>query len=134
MNQHSKSGLFLLELMVVIGLFAFCAAVCLQLFAYANATAQQAQALSQATLMARSGAACYQVSDGQEDTMAAILGGTVTQEGIVVGYDQDWQPTDQTPTYTLSVHQQDGVAIIVVWQQDVALYTLEASALKGGGG
>lgn len=132
MSGGSKSGLFLLELILVIGLFALSGAVCLQMFAYASVTAQNAENLTQATLVARSGAACYQATQGDEEDMADILSGIVTEEGLVVYYDQGWQPTQQEGTYAMTLTQVDNVATIVVCQEETEIYTLEIQIAKGG--
>lgn len=131
----SKSGLFLLELMVAITLFAVSAAVCLQLFAYATLTARNADKLSQATLVARSAAACYQATDGNLVEVAAILNGATTGENLVVGYDEDWQTTGEGHTYELTLQAQGNLATILVHEVagEDAIYTLNV-AIPGGDG
>ena len=129
----SKSGLFLLELMVVITLFALSAAVCLQLFSYATLTARNAENLSQATLAARSVASCYQATDGNLVEVAAILSGATTGENLVVAYDEDWQITGGAHTYELTLRTQGNLASILVYEVagDETIYTLNV-AIPGG--
>lgn len=132
----SKSGLFLLELMVAITLFAVSSAVCLQLFAYATLTARNADKLSQATLVARSAAACYQSTQGDVTQIATILSGATTGEHLVVGYDEDWQATQGAHTYELTLQAQGNLATILVYEvagEADAIYTLNV-AIPGGDG
>lgn len=125
MRQRGKSGLFLLELILAIGLFAFSAAVCLQLFAHAHLTVEQASDLNQAVLEARSAAACYQASQGDLELVAAQMDGWVTEGQAVVDYDGNWSPVAQTATYRLTVTLDGQEATIVVTKADAPIYTLQ---------
>lgn len=132
MKGTSKSGLFLMELILVIALFAISAAVCLQLFAYASVTSQKAEDLSYGSMAARSAADCYQATQGDLDAVAQLLAGTATDGGVSVGYDDTWQATAQDATYTLELTAQNAQATIVVCQADgTEIFTLTA-LIPGG--
>ncbi len=133
----SKSGLFLMELIFVILFFALSGAICLQMFAYASQTATHAEELTQATLVARSAAECFQATDGALEDVAELLSGTATDTTVAITYDQDWQRGADTTsaTYTLELVQQGTTADIAVY--DMAdgepIYTLTVAIRQGGG-
>jgi lantibiotic modifying enzyme len=82
-----------MEQLIVITVFAFCAAVCTVIFVNAFTTANDANDLNHALVVARSGAEVLRATDCLEET-ATILGGHVyNTEKIVVYYDSSWHPT-----------------------------------------
>ncbi len=132
----SKSGLFLLELMAVIFFFSISAAICLQMFVYASNTAENAENLSYATLAARSVAECYQATEGDLEQVAEVLR-CFTQEDILqIGYDSQWQPTQEIPEYLLNLTQsgrQGDISVIQIGDSD-PIFTLTVYAMDSGGG
>lgn len=129
----SKSGLFLMELILVILLFAISAVICLQMFTYASLTAQKAEDLSDATLAARSGAECYQATTGDLVQVASILGGTVAGDTLTVGYDDQWQSVSENSKYEMTLTTEGLRAEIVVIERGEIdpIYTLTAG-IPGG--
>lgn len=129
----SKSSLFLMELTLAILFFAVSGAICLQMFAYASQTAQQAEELSYATLAARSGAECYQATEGDLNLVAELLEGTAQGDSVQVGYDQNWQTAEAEWAFELTLTQAGSVAQVVVNRvgEDTPIYTL-AVAIAGG--
>lgn len=98
-RQHSKSGLFLIELMIAIVFFAVTTAVFLQVFVKSHAISQQADQL----FHAQETASC----------VAEILGGATSDretfiqelktcypylqeaaDGVYIYYDENWENTD----------------------------------------
>ncbi len=140
----SKSGLFLMELMAVILFFSISAAICLQMFVYASNTAENAENLSYATLSARSVAECYQATDGDLGQMAEILSCFTQDDILQIGYDAQWQPTQENPSFILTLTQSSQsnppattgeIAVIQIGDADV-IYTLTISHIisnLGGG-
>lgn len=133
----SKSGLFLTELIFVILLFAISAAICLQMFAYASNTAKEAESLSNATLVARSVAECFQATQGDLEQVATILAGTVYGDTVTIAYDADWNggTEDAHMVYTLVLERQGNGADIAVYETQVGqpIYTLTVAIPQGGG-
>lgn len=95
MSSRSRSTLFLLEQLLVVLIFALCAAACVKIFVSAYTTAEDAREMSQALLVAKSGAECYKASAGDGDRIAKALGGDVSHNNgvdhVVVYYDEEWQ-------------------------------------------
>lgn len=91
-NESSKSALFLMELILAILFFALSSAVCAQLFATAHLTSQKTQDANHAATLAQSAIACVQSANGDLQTAAPLLHGSVEKNGdLVVWYDAAWQ-------------------------------------------
>ena len=76
MNRRSKSTLFLMEQLVVIVVFAVCAAACVKILTHSYLVSKEAKDLSNALLAAENGAECYKASGGDISLTAYLLGGT----------------------------------------------------------
>ena len=63
-KRFSAPNLFLLELLIVLLIFALSAAVCVRLFVSARLTASESRALNHAVLLCESGAECFKAANG----------------------------------------------------------------------
>ena len=100
MTHRSKSTLFLIEQIIVIAVFAICAAACVRILTAAYFTANDTQATSNAVLKAESAAETFKATNGDIDAIASILGGTSGTAadgvaGVAVYYDSSWQVTTE---------------------------------------
>ena len=96
MTHRSKSTLFLIEQLIVIAVFAVCAAACIRILTSAYFTANDSQATSHAVLRAESAAEVFKATDGDLVAVANVIGatsgsGTFGSGNIVVYYDSSWQ-------------------------------------------
>lgn len=93
--RHSKSGLFLIELMICILFFSFTAGICIRFFAKSHTLSQDAKNLYQAQQEASS--------------MAEILEKDIDSlDHIYVYYDKDWkQCNKEDMVYWLEVTEQE---------------------------
>lgn len=121
-----------MELLMVILLFAVCAAICLQMFAYASLTAKNAENLSYGAMMADSCGACYQATHGDLQQMASLLAGSVQEERVVVCYDADWNTVTQDGCYQLTCTPDGNTATIAVVEGEDLIYTLHVQVTGGG--
>ena len=94
MNSRSKSGLFMIELVVVIVVFSFSAAKCLEVFFHSRQTAEISSSLSRASIEVQTAADCYKSYDGDLFSTAELLGGSVDGERLIIYYDSGWKHTD----------------------------------------
>lgn len=129
-SAHSKSGLFLFELIFAILFFALASAVCVRLFAEAHLTSLHSRDLSHALTEAQSAAECFKASPGDLQRLADLLGAHREGETLVLDYDRDWALTDQDGEYRLILAPQGGTpaaAQITVSQEGKAdpLYSLQ---------
>jgi len=108
MNTRSKSTLFLIEQLIVIAVFAICAAACISILASAYFTAEDSRDISSALLVAESGAEAFKATNGDLSSVARVLGGTVSTaagtDTLTVYYDEHWQPhSGGDPIYKLLI-------------------------------
>ena len=94
--MHRRSGLtlFLMEQLIVIAVFAVCAAACVKILVDSYFVATQTRDLSNAIRVAESGAECYKAASGDVGKIAEILGGKAENAGTataIVHYDEDWR-------------------------------------------
>lgn len=73
MRQHSKSSLFLMELIIAILFFALASGICIQLFVYAHNKTRDSRDLSLAMTQCESAAELYRASQGNLSALAEPL-------------------------------------------------------------
>lgn len=102
---HSRSSLFLIELIIAIGFFSLGAAVCAQAFAKAHALTVQAQDLSFASTACSSAASVTRYTGGSLNGMREYFPTAFADSGdIAVCYDGDLAPCGpEDAAYTLRV-------------------------------
>jgi hypothetical protein len=96
MAYRSRSTLFLIEQLIVIAVFAICAAACIRILTTAYFYASDSVATGNALLVAENGAEAFKAFDGDIVGFSRVLGGTVEVETansatIVVYYDKEWR-------------------------------------------
>jgi len=107
MTHRSKSTLFLIEQLIVIAVFAICAAACISILTAAYFYTVDSKATDNALIKAQSAAEIFKATGGDFGAMTSILGGAKAQEAdeaeeadmpltivvssMVVFYDSDWR-------------------------------------------
>ncbi len=99
----NKGILSLLELTVMLAVFALAAALCLQAFAQADRISRQAEATDRATALAQNAAEILQNAQGDREALTAYYGGTTTESGWQLALDPNWQPTTEAAAFYLTV-------------------------------
>ena len=106
--NRSRSTLFLIEQLIVIAVFAVCAAACVRILADSYITASDSRDLSNALLAAESGAESFKATGGDVTLVASLMGGRTDnirgQNAAIVYYDKQWNicPEDSAQ-YKLSL-------------------------------
>ena len=105
-QRSSRSGLFLLVLMIVILFFAVTSAICMNLFVQAHLTSTAGSELTAAVREVQSAAELFKAADGDLKKLAESLG-VQPIDGPVLNlyYDKDWVLTKhmEDAVYTVSV-------------------------------
>jgi type II secretory pathway pseudopilin PulG len=100
MSKRSRSTLFLIEQLIVIAIFAVCAAACVSILTVSFISARESSDKSGAILTAESAAESFKAVSGDLDRVAAILGGVRVSEGnndkLIIHYDERWQAVDES--------------------------------------
>ena len=136
--SRSKSGLFLIELIIAIGFFALAGAVCIQLFGVAHNLRTRAFGLQMAVVSAQSAAESFKATGADPHRMSELLGGHLTGERITLGYNENWGRADIQEARYIMVVEVDTTeipasAVITVWDSvfDEQLYALMAKSYLG---
>jgi len=94
MNNRSRSTLFLIEQLIVIAVFAICAAACAKILTAAFFDAKDSRAMSNAIHIAESSAESFKATGGNIGKVAEIMGGVSGSENgkqaAIVYYDSHW--------------------------------------------
>jgi len=105
MEKRSRSTLFLMEQMIVIVVFAFCAAVCVKLIGEAHVISTRNNDIKNAIITVESAAECFKAFSGDMPKIAEILGGTYNEQTVLtVYYDDEWRISNQEEAvYIMSI-------------------------------
>jgi len=110
MNVRSRSTLFLIEQLIVVAVFAICAAACVRIITSAYYAARDSRDVNNAIHAAESGAECFKAVAGDIVKTVSILGGEVGGAGdteiAFVYYDSKWQvcaKTDADASYMMQL-------------------------------
>ena len=127
MNKRGglKSSLFLMEQLIVILIFALCAAICVKIFVSSYIIASDSKDLNHALLIAESGAECYKAAAGDMESTARILGGSLQGAGaaLTVFYDDKWRVCgDNEAAYVLRMTDQTAAdAFVSLLRSDLSV-------------
>lgn len=123
-RRHSKSGLFLIELMISITVFAMTSAIFLQVFAKSHVVSREAEELFQAQNLASSAAEILEGSrDFSGDLPRYFPGVAVTENRAVLGYNENWQPTEEKAKYVL----------LLDWTKEEGMWVMNIQVTGEGG-
>ena len=131
--RPTRSGLFAIELLIAVGIFALCAAICVGLFVRAEVESADSADLTRAVNEARNVAECWKASGGDFERAAELCGGDGGTSALTVQYDADWNrlpyqfPEGSNVVYRINLagHREDGYVSANLWVTKVG----EASEL-----
>ena len=94
MKSRSRATLFLIEQIIVVGIFALCAAACARIFTSAYFQSKESKDVRYAIIAAESCAESYKASGGNLGQVAQALGGATGivggSDAAIVHYDSQW--------------------------------------------
>jgi len=94
MSRRSRSTLFLIEQLIVVAIFAICAAACVRIMSHSYFMARDSRNLSIAILIAESCAESYKAASGDLRIVAELLGGAIiaidSRDVLTLFYDSGW--------------------------------------------
>ena len=100
---RSKSGLFLMELIIAICFFAVSSAICVQLFAHAHTLSQRSKGIQMAVLNAQSVAAGFRGLEGDVDALANLWQVSANNGNFVAWFDDDWASVTHNARFRMAV-------------------------------
>lgn len=121
--MKSRASLVLMEQLVMILVFALCAALCLGLFVRADALSRETDLQDRAVVLAQNGAETIKACRGDLDRAAVLLNGTRSGDTITV--------PGESMTMLITVTASDvpglGTAEITVTGEDQTILSLTAA-------
>lgn len=105
--MKKKSTLSLMELAVMVMIFALAAVLCLRAFVWADNNSRGGEERDRAALCAQSAAEVMKSFRGDADAVCKELGAECRGEIILVHYDSAWNVTSVPDTYELQIFRQD---------------------------
>ena len=105
--MRSKTPLALMELTIMVLVFALAAAYCLRAFAWSDTRSIRNDARDQAILQAESAAEALKHTHGDFAQSSAVMGGSWDSPVWTIFYDSQWQQADAPSSYTLLVQPED---------------------------
>jgi len=139
--MRNKAPLAMIELSVMLLVFALCAVFSLQAFLWADSRSALSAAQDEALLQAQCAAEVLKDSRGDFSAAARQFGGNWDGREWIILYDETWTQTPSGNTYTLRCTRQDsghpllGSARIEVFsaEQSLALLELAWQEVSGHG-
>jgi type II secretory pathway pseudopilin PulG len=135
----SASGMFLIELLLAIMIFAIASAICMKVFVLSHQIAAGSNDLNHAVVAAQSGAECFKASSGDLSETANLLGGNYGAESDTVAlyFDAAWKHAGSSSyDYILEIKQfsnQDGLIDGEVTVSDISgdlIFSIPVSVLE----
>lgn len=109
-TSHSRSGIFLMEIIIAILFFSIVSALCLQAFVRSRALSKDANALNRSVAITESIAEMIKGADSPQNAIALIQetypNAASDSEVALLSYDENWEPcraSDKDCTYQVSV-------------------------------
>ena len=138
MTGRSRAALFLIEKLIVIAVFALCAAACASIFVESFIMSNEAKDLNNALIVAKNGAERFKAYDDLEE-VARSLGGdylSAWDKSVVVFYDENWRVTmEHLAAYAMTLRPVDGepsfirlLTVETVDRKEILSFTVSARA------
>ena len=115
---RSKSGLFLMELIIAICFFAVSSAICVQLFAHAHTLSQRSKGIQMAVLNAQSVAEGFRGLEGDVEALARLWQVSANDGSFIAWFDDDWANVYHNSRFRMAVDI-DVTAVPAIIQIDV---------------
>jgi hypothetical protein len=139
--KRSRASLFLMEQIIVIAVFALCAAVCVKIIVVSYSMSADAVDTRRALLMAENTAEVHRATGGNSALVAEFMSGTVNAQGMAAYFCSDWIPTERAyAAFVLDMQQREGAwgatraEIAVRRLRDDKMLVQLSTAVRGGGG
>jgi hypothetical protein len=132
MNTQSKTPLFLMEIVIMLLVFAISASVCLKVFVQGEKISDESYNLDRACLETQKAAEYWQNSKGDIKETAELLQVAITGNELEIFYDEDWNATEKDAAFTLTMKTSGASAEIAIKDQEKELFSLMTEAVIFG--
>lgn len=107
-----KTSLPLMELAIMIMVFALAAVMCLRVFVWADSRSRENEARSKMAIRAQNAAEMLKYTHGDLSASKDAIGGIEDGETWTLRYDENYELTDGDAEYTIEVQREDGEALL----------------------
>ena len=131
--MKNKVTLVLIELAVMLTVFALAAALCLNAFVWSDEISKNCEAQERALLHAQNAAEILKTCKGDLIKASELLGGSSDGKSWYICYNEGWEQTETVSIYKLTAEllpQESnylGSAQISVWDNEACLIELNAA-------
>lgn len=123
--MRNRTSLVLMEQLIMVLVFALAAALCLQVFSRADQISKETGRRDRAVTLVQNAAETVKACSGNPQETAELLGGSLKAQQLLVGYDDQWNRTEETADceYLLEIRWMDagtaglGQAVISVYPE-----------------
>lgn len=136
-QNKASSGVFMLEMIIVILFFSIASVICVGLFVEARLLSSQSAQLSNAANLCRNAAECVRAVGDDPAALNGLLGGAAQGEDYIICYNSEMEAVEETSPdarYRLIIdfdRQQEMLyADITLSEQNDPLYTLQTAHYK----
>ena len=126
--MRSKTPLAMMELLVMLLVFALAAAVCVQVFVFADGDSRRDAARDRALAEVQNAAECLKSLRGDYEAAAQALGGTWDGVCWTIAWDDGWTQTSGGEAYRLEVLPETP-ATALLGAAELTVYTAAGDAL-----
>jgi len=129
--MKGKTSLTLMEQAIMLLILALAAALCLQAFLWSDTHSRENSSRDQALIQLQSAAEVLKSQNGDFLAASAIYGGQTEAQQWVIGWDENWEQTDDNAVFQLVVTPQGspipylGSALLTLQQSDNTLCSLQ---------
>ncbi len=125
MRTHSKTPLFLIELIIMLLVFSISAAICLQVFAGARRIADESRRLDTAVMMAQTAAETWKATHGDLEETAERMQVQAEEDSFSVYNEDEW--------IRIHVNCEGTTANISVFHGEKEIFSLSSEAVMSNG-
>lgn len=132
MNFSSKTPLFLMEVVIMLLVFAISASICLKVFVEGNRISQESYNLDQACRQTQKAAEYWQSTNGDIKETAHLLQASIDGNKLDLFYDGEWNPVWAENRFVLSMKVAGARAEITVKDQEKEIFSIITEAVIYG--
>ncbi|WP_352399061.1 hypothetical protein [Anaerotignum sp.] len=132
MSYRSKTPLFLMEMVIMLLVFAISAGICLKIFVEGKRISQESYQLDKACMQAQMVAEYWQRTKGNIKDTAELLQAEGNGSELFLYFDENWNRAEAKEKFSLSVIIQDATAKIIVFDGDQEIFSILSEAVMFG--
>ena len=132
MSSYSKTPLFLMEIVIMLLVFAISGSISLKVFVEGKNISKESYNLDKACREAEKAAEYWQYTKGDIEETAKLLHAQKNGSEMEVIYDEHWEISDEVEVFTLSMETDDTTVEITINHLDKEIFNITTEAVIFG--